>query len=405
MKIGITAPISVDRFSRHLFNAPQLPRAEGFPFTAELVEQWLGTGKLVHVFALEPRFFSNAAILCRAPAKLFEGPALAVTMVPMRRRTVPRMLDGFYTEIRGLSEAIQIADVDVVHAHWTYEFAWAAQNAGKPTVVTAHDDPISVLRMMPTPYRLYRLLMAKRVLARAPFLTTVSPYMQDALRRFCSRTDVRVVPNGVDGTSLVSPEFRSKMSVPSDFICVSQWGPRKNVKVLLAAFREVRRRLHDARLLLVGGGCENNGPAMQWAARERCTEGVEFLGAMSNPAVTTLLRQPYVAFVNPSLWESFSMVTLEAMAAGLPIVAGKNSGAIAWLLDEGRCGTLVDVREAQELASAMLALNDNRSAAVSLGQRATERVRAHFTLEQVAAEYERCFEQAIALGRGGAKPC
>ena len=63
--------------------------------------------------------------------------------------------------------AIDPRDPDIVHAHWTYEFALGAIESRVPTVVTAHDAPLSILRLNPTPYRLARTVMAWQV-ADAP---------------------------------------------------------------------------------------------------------------------------------------------------------------------------------------------------------------------------------------------
>ncbi|MRR39016.1 hypothetical protein EG829_31090, partial [bacterium] len=107
---------------------------------------------------------------------------------PLTLSVVPRMrarsaLQMFREERRSLVRVLGREAPDVLHAHWTYEFAAAAQESGLPTLVTAHDDARIVLRFQPTLYRFLRLLLNDRVLRRASNVSTPSKYLASRIAR------------------------------------------------------------------------------------------------------------------------------------------------------------------------------------------------------------------------------
>ena len=119
-----------------------------------------------------------------------------VVLVPMRIRARERALDLFKVERRALTDEIRRQRPDIVHAHWTYEFARAALASGLPTLVTAHDAPLTILRHLRDPYRMARLAMALRVRAKHPPLTAVSPYLAERWRREMGwHSEIAVIPN------------------------------------------------------------------------------------------------------------------------------------------------------------------------------------------------------------------
>jgi len=77
----------------------------------------------------------------------------------------------------------------------------------------------------------------------------------------------------------------------------------------------------------------------------------------------------------------------EAMSVGLPALAGRATGGVAWQLDEGRAGLLVDVTDAQDMADAIVALSLDRARWQAASAAARARARQLFAIDDVAERY------------------
>ena len=130
-------------------------------------------------------------------------------------------------------------------------------------------------------------------------------------------------------------------------LCVAHLYPRKDVATLLAA---MPRLSHEAVLRVVGNGPELANLCRQ--ARElRLGRRVEFLGHVAFDRLAGEYRRADV-FCLPSRQEAFGIVFLEAMAAGLPIVAAR-AAAVPEVVPDGVCGILVPPSSPDELAGAL----------------------------------------------------
>jgi glycosyltransferase involved in cell wall biosynthesis len=130
-------------------------------------------------------------------------------------------------------------------------------------------------------------------------------------------------------------------------LCVAHLYPRKDVATLLAA---MPRLSHEAVLRVVGTGPEL--ASLRRQARElRLGRRVEFLGHVAFDRLAGEYRRADV-FCLPSRQEAFGIVFLEAMAAGLPIVAAR-AAAVPEVVPDGECGILVPPASPNELAQAL----------------------------------------------------
>ena len=286
------------------------------------------------------------------------GPLLDVVCGPYRPRH--RMRDLMWVERRAVRDAVLRTRPDLVHAHWCGEYALGAFASGIPTLVTVHDWMPTILRLMGARYWPYwsgRTLLYFATLARARYLTANSPYTAEKVRRF-TRASLEVVPNGVtDGDFFVpgGQETRGRPRPAGSPIIVSVnngFGPRKNVSRLLEAYRTLRQQGIDSELQLIGDGYGSGGPCEAWARQRRLAEGVTFLGPL--PRDETLLRMREATLLaHPAREESFGMTLIEAMSQRLPVVGGARSGAVSWVLGDGKAGLLVDVNDPRAIAQAM----------------------------------------------------
>ncbi|MGM0676616.1 MAG: glycosyltransferase [Pseudomonadota bacterium] len=129
-------------------------------------------------------------------------------------------------------------------------------------------------------------------------------------------------------------------------VAIGELSHRKNYSMLLRAFAKVLER-RPARLMILGEGRER-GSLESLAATLGVTERVRLCGFVNNPY--PFLKNAQV-FAHSSRWEGLPVVLVEAMALGVPVVSTDCPSGPREILDGGRLGTLVDVGDADAMAS------------------------------------------------------
>lgn len=404
MHIAIVGPIATADI-RHLLDgeASTLPAGySGAPLLVTLITELLRRGHQVTAITLS----WGMALDWQQPVHA-SGANLEVVYVPMRRRAwqpngwLPgRIVDLYAFERRGLQHAIEQAAPDVVHAHWSYEFAWAAQRSGLPTLITCHDSPFVVAQMYsrtrPTRslYRWIRAGMAWFVLRNAPHVSAVSPYLQAEVQPLCGRP-VSVVPNPLPPALFDKPcrsDHQPDPQSPLLAMVANGWGKRKNPETALRAFAALRESKPGVRLRIFGADFGPGEQAELWARQNGMTDGLEFVGRVLYSRLLDELAAADI-LVHPALEETFGMSIAEAMALGIPVVGGARSGAVPWVVGEG--GIMTDVTSATSIEQAILDLLDSPERYRAATEAARLRVRAHFTVDKVADAYETIYRQAF----------
>lgn len=342
--VGPCSPIDVAELlcEADAICARETPGYRGIP-VSELAKGLVAAGHQVTVVS------TDASISCGHIE--FSGPQFR--MVVQRSRARPRVYlrDLYAVERREMAAILRDVAPDLVHAHWTYEFELAAQYSGLPHVTTAHDAPLTILRRMRDPYRAARLGVAARARPGIRHLSAVSPYLADRWRKEMHyRRPIRIVPNSIPTDA--SPPHRTPANHPVA-LEVADAGERKNVRRLLQAFKMVRSHVPAAELRLVGPGLGADESMALWAHLQGLSTGVTFLGRLRRDELSAEYRRAW-SFVHASLEESFGLVLLEAMAAGLPTIGGRHSGGVPFVLDDGHAGVLTDVSDPRALADAIV---------------------------------------------------
>jgi glycosyltransferase involved in cell wall biosynthesis len=359
MRVAITGQISLRQLADLLDQAAAAPAGLGGTPPLPEVRALIARGHDVSLVTLDPDL--NSEVVLR-------GDRLTVHVGPLRLRHAAR--DGFRMERQFVAETLLRCRPDVVHAHWTYEYALGALATGFPTVVTAHDAPLvtSLRYNLPTarmgplfaqvPASVHwsvHTAMAVLVARKTKRLIAVSPYVEHHFRHALRyRGEIMVIPNMM---SLTSPRPVSPIGRPPGegirFLTIlTSWGPRKNGTVAIEAFAEVRAGLPNSSLHMIGHGLGPGGPAERWAAERGQADGITFVGPLPHDRVLDYLATADI-LVHPSLEESCCMVIAEAQLAGVAVIGGSHSGGVPWQLDYNRAGRLVDVRRTVNLARAM----------------------------------------------------
>lgn len=268
------------------------------------------------------------------------------------------------------------------------------RRAAEPLITILHQDPAFDG-------------LTRRALSRAIGLVedaavAVSATVAESARRFypALASRLRVIPNGID-VAAVRAEVqahgiaRSRLGIEEDefvALAVGRFDPIKNFPVLVEAASRLARTVPRFRLVIVGSG-PGGGEIPRLA--DRLGVAARVLVECNQPAV------PYLAiadaFLQPSRTEGLSMALLEALAAGVPVVAAVPAGAGRThpAIQNGVTGMLAPPT-AEGFAAAIEALATRRDLADRLGDGGTAHVAARFALETTAAAYDALFREVLA---------
>ena len=198
-----------------------------------------------------------------------------------------------------------------------------------------------------------------------------------------------VVPNGVD-TDFFQPGPNNRREGPPVLLSVARLVPDKDHDTMLLAFSGVAERHPEAQLWLVGNGPRRG--ILEQKVRDLGLAGkVKFLPVAKD---IRHLYQKADVFVLSSVAEGMPNVVLEAMAAGLPVVATRVGGVPEAVVPEDT-GLLVAPRDVAGLAAALGRLLDDPGARRSLGRRARERVVQQFSFGAMVKRHEEVWARLL----------
>ena len=320
MKIGVAGPATLPMLADHVVSGSELPAGYAFAPMATWIEALMTRGHQVVLFTLAPE--------AKEP-RTFKGDQLTIHVGRYRSRH--RARDFFACERQDLLRAMLEDPCDILHAHWTYEFALAALDSGRPALVTAHDAPLRILRFTPDPYRFVRFLMALRVAQRAPYMTAVSDHVASHFRRLLGyKGDIRTIPNSLPDDLFAHASQRDgkqKTSTLTYATVLCGWGKLKNGARAIEAFRRVRQTQPNSKLIMFGNDYGVAESAERWAQANDLVEGIEFAGILPHREMINRLVSEVDVLIHPSREESFSMAIAESMVLGIPAIGGHNAGA------------------------------------------------------------------------------
>ena len=149
---------------------------------------------------------------------------------------------------------------------------------------------------------------------------------------------------------------------------------------------------------MFGHGHGPGEEAEQSAMARGLGDGIEFAGRVTYSAAIDRIADEVDILVHPALEEAQGMVLLEAMALGIPVIAGEASGGTRWTLGDGRAGMLVDITDSRAVARAMDYLAGDADARESYGRQGRALARERFHIEAVADAYERVYAEINTCG-------
>jgi glycosyltransferase involved in cell wall biosynthesis len=207
-----------------------------------------------------------------------------------------------------------------------------------------------------------------------------------------------VIPNGIVVDPIVNAcaerdAAREELGVEPDealLVCAARFAPQKRQDVLIDTVAALRREGFGVRLLLLGDGPLRE--KLEMLVAERGLQEHVLMPGMRDDVPRLLAASDLFAL--PSLWEGHPLSVMEAMAAGLPVVATR-VGGIPELVDDGENGILLASGETDEVTPAvrrMIARSDERA---RMGASAQKKARHLFDVSVMVASYEALYERVL----------
>lgn len=294
-------------------------------------------------------------------------------------------------------------EFDVVHDNQCLGYGLlSVQRSGMPLVATVHHPITHDRRVDLANARWWRRIglrrwygfvkMQARVARRIPQLVTVSESSAaDISRDFAvDRDQLQVVPLGVDAEVFRPPQHPR---VPGRIVAMASADtPMKGIGPLLEAVAKLRTE-RAVELVLVAKPIPG-GPTEQLIDDLAIGDVVRTVNGIDDAELADLLGSAEVACV-PSLYEGFSLPTVEAMACGTPLVASR-AGAIPEVAGpDGLCADLVTPGDPEALAAGLAGLLSSPQRRQQLGEAGRRRVLDKYSWKSVAAATVDCYAEAI----------
>jgi glycosyltransferase involved in cell wall biosynthesis len=299
---------------------------------------------------------------------------------------------------------------DVIHVHGLGPIGLAAILAGvivrRPVIikVATQGDILRADGSRSTYSRLVRHIFVpawlwRSVLSRANRIVAISDGIRAEAHEF-GLDNVVVIPNGVavDRFHIYDrKQARQQLGLDADklyLIFTGRLVQRKRIDILLSSMPSVLREFPNCHVLLAGSG-SGQADTVERELREQVRSlglenHVHFLGLRDD---IELLLCAADLFVFPSEREGMPNAVLEAVAAGVPIVASRIDGVIDILNDE--IGWLIPPGDAEALSEAILTILPSPEQAQQRAHKAQQHVTEKFSLDVIAQQYERLYTEVI----------
>lgn len=327
-------------------------------------------------------------------------------------------LRGCFNRTRGQQLFIDtvLRGCDVIHAHATYPAAYTAARlkrlSGIPLVVTPHGSDIHTIPERNYGLRLNPHLAPKirYALENSDMITAISDSIENSiLDAGGDKKKIKKVPNGVDINRFqnkVDVDVRKLLNLPHDsrlILTVGNYRPVKGHEILVRSMVRILTREPRARLVIVGKNTEKLTPlitGLNLKDKIRLTGQLKFPiyntpeNSSREKDILSAIYQNSNIYVSAGIQEGaegLSLSVLDAMAAGVPIVATDISGNRD-LISNHKTGIVIKANNAGEIADAVLKIISDNNVKHRIVENALKSIRRYDWME-ISGRYVKIFEE------------
>jgi len=291
-------------------------------------------------------------------------------------------------------------NIDLVHAYWVVPGGLIGLIVGRltrrPVVATAAGSDLTTA----PEYRLARLLTTLTLKHLDRVLPVSTPMKKIAMKLGLPGDRGTVIhgPVGIDTGDLKETAKQQPFTEKygRTLVYVGNLTAPKRAETIIRAMQKVREMYADCRLVLIGEG--SLLPSLEALADELgLKKHVNFLGALPHEEVLKMLQGADV-FVHCSDHEGLGMAIMEAMGAGLPVVASR-VGGVPDLVREGETGFMILPDDVEKYAEKIILLLKNDQLRKKLGSNARHFAEKHLNKQTILAQLETVYREILASTR------
>lgn len=300
-----------------------------------------------------------------------------------------------------LRRAIKRYNIGILHVHMSRDLVHAylstALSRKRPRVILQKQVSSKVLK---------KDLFHRLIYSGVDRIFVLSNFLRANILDTCPVTQekVRVIPGGINADLYEVNQgggrnIRAAYSIPEDALvigAIARIDRAKGLSELVKAFASLPGQYDRVRLVIVGEptfGEENYDAELRGlVSSSGLGDRVIFTGYRSDiPSVFSA----FDLFALPSYEEAFGYVFIEAMAAGLPVIATR-SGGVSDIVSDGETGLLVMPKEVESLRGAMIRLLSDRQLRLAYGARGKKKVKEQFSEAKIFKRYEDEYRSLLA---------
>ena len=367
----------------------------------------VSTGKPVFFGGISVYLQQHLAIFRHTPwllDKLWDAPSVIKRFASGSIQVDPRMLGALtVSTLRGES-GYQRKEVeklvhwlagephpDVVNIPNSMLIALAApirRALRRPIVVTLQGDDLFLDGLF-EPYKSESIALIRQQVADVDLFVSISEYYSAYMSQYLGipREKIRTVPLGVNVRDFEAPAPLTRSPFTIGYF--ARVAPEKGLHNLVEAYRILRhdRGLPPARLAAAGYMGKDQQSYFEGLTRKLASWGLadefSYAGTVDRAGKSRFLRSLDVLSVPSGYHEPKGLYLLEAMATGVPVVQPRH-GAFPEMIEKTGGGLLARSEQPADVADAIMEVWHDPARAAAMGQRGSEGVRAHYTIDAMA---------------------